>query len=61
MLPAETALYTPMGVHTLLIWPTSPTGTHKPSLIQMDHLLIDEPVVGGLALTSTCSSTLSNV
>ena len=56
-----TTLYTPMGACTLLIWPMSPTSAHKPSLIPLDHLLTEEPMVDWLVLTSACLNTPNNV
>ena len=47
MLPSVILLYTPMVVHTLLIWPMSPTYDCKPSLIPLDHSLMEEPMVVG--------------
>ena len=54
LLPVVTPSYTLMVLHTLPIWPMSPTGAHKPYLILLDHLLMEEPMVVWLAQMSTC-------
>ena len=56
-----TTLYTQMGVCTLLIWPMSDISAHKPSLIPLDHLLTDKPMVDRLALMSACLNTLNDM
>ena len=45
MLIVMTALYTPIAVHTLLVWPMSPTSACKQSLIPLDHFLMEYPMV----------------
>ena len=61
MLTAVTVLYTPMEVHTLLIWPMSPTSAHKPSLVPSDHLLTEVPMVDWLVLMSMRFNTLNDM
>ena len=60
-LPAVILLYTSMAAHTLVIWPMSPAGVHKPSPIPLDHLLMEEPVVGWPVLMSGCWNIPNNM
>ena len=54
MLTAVIASYIPMGVHTLLRWPMSPTSAYKQSLIDSIRSLIDGEANGGLAGADIC-------
>ena len=60
-LPAVIISYTPMVSCTLLIWPMSPTGVHRPGLIRLDHLLMEDPTVLWQLLMSTCSNIPNNM
>ena len=60
-LSAAIISYTPMVVHTLLIWPMYPISVCKPCPIPLDHLLMEELTVVWLALMSMCLNTLNDM
>ena len=51
----------PNGTSYTANMPMSTTAVHGPSWIMLDHLLMEDPTVAWLALTSTCLTAPNNV